>query len=104
MNMFLGIKNYFLIILGETDQNRIGQMVKQMNNKGKCVQIMDRTYVLTIESNDVIQTAELRQFIGINNYILIVTRLNSDTNAAWCLKNANSEYLKSVFNEINDRP
>lgn len=102
--MFLGIKNYFLVILGEKDSNRINQMVKRMQEKGKCVQIMDRTYTLIIEDNDVVQISELRKYIGINDsYFLLIIRLSSETNAAWCLKAQYSEYLKSVFNEINDR-
>lgn len=100
--MFMGIKSFFLVFLGENDPNRISQMVKRMEAKGKCVCIMDRTYVLTIEEYEVIQTADVRELIGGNNYLLIVTRLSSDTNAAWRLKTQNSEYMKSIFNEIND--
>lgn len=102
--MFLGIKNYFLVILGEKDSNRVNQMVKRMQEKGKCVQIMDRVYTLIIEDNDVVQISDLRKHIGIDDsYFLLIIRLDTETNAAWCLKVQNSEYFKSVFNEINDR-
>jgi hypothetical protein len=102
--MDLNIKNYFLVILGEKDPNKVSQMVKRMQEKGKCVQIMDRTYSLIIESNEVVITSEIRKTVGGgDSLLLIVIRMDSDTNMAWCLKTQYSEYFKSVFNEINDR-
>lgn len=101
--MFLGIKNYFLVVLGENDGNKINVMIKRMQNKGKCVRVMDRTYVLVVESNDVVKTSEIRQDIsGQGSWMLMVIRLNSDTNAAWCLKTPDSEFFKTLFNEINN--
>lgn len=102
--MLLGIKNYFIVIFGEKDSNRISQMVKRIQERGKCVQIMDRTYSVIIEDNNVVQTTELRKYIsGDENYLVLIIRLNSETIAAWCLKTQYSEHLKSVFNEIKDR-
>lgn len=102
--MFMSIKNYFLVILGEKDSNKIYEMNKRMQEKGKCIQIMDRTYTLTIESKEVVYTSDLRKYIGGDDVnLLIVLRLDSETNAAWCLNTKYSEHFKSLFNEINDK-
>lgn len=101
--MFFKIKNYFMVVLGENDTNRINIMVKRMQEKGKCVQIMERTYILTIESDNIVMIPDVRQHLsGSEAWLLIVVRLDSDTNSAWCLKTDNSHYLSSVFKEIKD--
>lgn len=92
-----------MVVLGENDSNRINIMVKRMQEKGKCVQIMDRTYILTIESENVVMIPDVRQYIsGSESWLSIVMRLDSNTNAAWCLKTNNSMYLSSVFKEIKE--
>lgn len=74
-----------------------------MQNQGKCVQILDRTYILIIESDNIVKISDIREFIsGTEMWNNILIRLDSNTNSAWCLKEANSKFFKSIFNEIND--
>jgi hypothetical protein len=95
------IKSSFLIFLGEKDGNRINAIVNLMNSKGKCVQIMDRTYVLEIESEEVISTRELRDYLNNSkDYFMIVINLDYGIAAAWRLREDKSNYLKSVFDDI----
>jgi hypothetical protein len=101
--MLFKIKNFFLVFMGEKDQNRRSFMITQLESLGKCVQIMDNTFVLTIEADDVVRIKSVVEKVsGSNNYRLIVVRLDSDTRAAWCLNEEKSNYFKSVFTEIND--
>lgn len=102
-NNSLKITSFFLVILGEHDDNRINTMVGRMNSLGKCVQIMERTYILTTIGDNVVTTSELRSKVsGENSYIILVFKLDVDSAAAWCLKTDNSNYLKSVFDELKE--
>lgn len=95
-------KSSFLIVLGEKDSNRINAIVNLMNSKGNSVQIMDRSYVLVIESDEVITTRDLRDYLNNDkDYLMIVISLDYGIAAAWRLRTDNSNYLRSVFNDIN---
>lgn len=98
------IKSTFLIFLGEKDNNRINAVVNLMNTKGRCVQIMDRTYVLTIESEEVVNTRDLRDYLdNSKGYFMMVINLDYGIAVAWRLKTEKSNYLKSVFDAINSQ-
>lgn len=98
------LKSSFLIVLGEKDSNRINAIVNLMNSKGKPVQIMERTYVLVIESDKVITTRDLRDYLNNDkDYFMIVISLDYGMAAAWRLRTDKSNYLKSVFDDINQQ-
>lgn len=92
--------DFYLLILGETNEKKKDILVNRAKSLGKIKEIMFSALILEHEG-DLKRAAEIRdKMAGKERFKLLAIRLNQEFISAWSMSRESSEYLKSIFEEI----
>lgn len=91
---------FYLFILNNTEPEERLRILDRAKSLGEVRQVLNEVFILS-HQGAVMSTSAIRDLLcGEEKYMLMVIRLDDEFKSAWSMTSENSNYLKSVFNQI----
>lgn len=92
--------DFYLLILNNQESGERLRILGRARSLGEVRQVLNEVFILS-HQGAIMDASAIRDLLcGEEKYMLMVIRLDDEFKSAWSMTSENSNYMKSVFNQI----